>query len=1055
MKRNLLFAVLAITGFLFGMSSCQKAPELTITGPTNIELSADGSSASITFTANRDWKVTSSDSWVSVSPSSGTAADGAVSVTVRCNANTTYEDRTATVTIKMEELSQAVMVKQPANLGIVLPSKSYNLESGANSIAVEVQANVGYSVSSSVDWIKQTGTKGLSSTTYTFSVEENTSYDNREGTITIKSQNSKVSDQVITVKQSQKDALIVKDKSFNMPYGGGAIEFKVESNVDFEVKPDVDWIHYVQTKALSNSTVVLKIDENTTYSSRQGTVEIKQQNGSLKHTITVNQAGRIAVTSIELNKTDIKLKEGETETLVATVKPDNATDKKVSWSSSNTAYATVDETGKVTALKEGPVTITAKAGEKSATCTVTVYKEIPVTGIELDNTSLSLVAGNEISLVATVKPDDATDKTVSWTSSNESIVTINAEGKVKAVAKGNAIITAKTGNTSATCAVFVKAANYPTPSGAVDLGLSVVWGEKNLGASSMYDAGSYYLWGDPTGTGIIMFFETPSTDYIVDTQYDIAKAKLGKGWRLPTREEIKELLSSCSWAIVSNGVRLTGPNGKSIILPLTGMGFPADGAAGSMSITNKDKGYLMTGESYSDGSTRFAYVYHYNQSFTYNWSSYNAPMAKFPVRPVFESPDGTIPVSSVSLNNTDLKLKVGASETLTATVLPNDATDKTVTWRTSDASVASVDDNGKVTAITEGSATITAKAGDKSASCAVSVSSSIPKGNISFADNNLKQRLVSRFDSNGDGELSYQEAAAVTDFTNAIANKTYTSFDEFQYFTGVQIIPNNCFMDWTELSSIVLPSSINTIGAFAFASCKKLTSITIPDGVKTIMDYAFSGAGLTSIVIPDSVTDVRNYAFSATNVSSVSLSKNAKKLENTFLGCKELRSVTVPYGVEVLDGAFFGCSNLESVSLPNSVKTIKGAFYSCANLPSINIPGSVTIIGDNAFSGCVGLTEIILPESVTSIGKAAFYGIVNLKTIVIPQKVTEIGKQAFESCTSLSSITVLAKDVPTGAEKMFNDTNNCPIYVPADYVDDYKNAYYWKGYADRIKAITN
>lgn len=734
MKRSLLFVVLAITGLLLWMSSCQKAPELTLTSSSNIEFSADGSSGSITFTANRDWTARANDSWVSVSPSSGAASDGAVTVTVRCNANTTYEDRSTTVTINMGDLSQTVSVKQPANKGIVLPKQVFELQSDTRSIDVEVQANVQYSVSSSVDWIKQTGTKGLTSKTLTFSIEENKTYDSREGKITIKPQEGNVQEQVISVRQAQKDALIVEKTSYDMPYGGGAIEVKVEANVSFDVMPSVDWIEYAETKAISNSTVCLRVKENETYSKRSGKVEIKQRNGSLSHIITVNQAGRIAVTSIELNKTDIKLKEGETETLVATVKPDNATDKKVSWSSSNTAYATVDETGKVTALKEGPVTITAKAGEKSATCTVTVYKEIPVTGIELDNTSLSLVAGNEISLVATVKPDDATDKTVSWTSSNESIVTINAEGKVvKAVAKGNAIITAKTGNTSATCAVFVKAANYPTPSGAVDLGLSVVWGEKNLGASSMYDAGSYYLWGDPTGTGIIMYFETPSTNYIVDTQYDIAKAKLDKGWRLPTREEIKELLSSCSWAIVSNGVRLTGPNGKSIILPLTGMGFPADGAAGSMSITNKDKGYLMTGESYADGSTRFAYVYHYNQSFTYNWSSYNAPMAKFPVRPVFESLDGTIPVSSVSLNNTDLKLKVGASETLTATVLPNDATDKTVTWRTSDASVASVDNNGKVIAVKEGSANVTAKAGEKSATCTVTVqaaSDTIPDGAV-------------------------------------------------------------------------------------------------------------------------------------------------------------------------------------------------------------------------------------------------------------------------------------------------------------------------------------
>lgn len=277
---------------LLVLGACQKAPELTITGPASLELSADGSSGTITFNANRDWTISTSDSWVSVSPSSGTASDGPITVTVRCNANTTYEDRKATVTIKMEDLTQAVTITQPANLGIILPSKSYNLESGASTFTVEVQANVAYSVSTSVDWIKQTGTKGLIPTTYYFSVEENTTYDNREGTITIKSQNSSVADQVISVKQAQKDAIIVENSSYDMPYGGGEIEVKVEANVDFEVKTGEEWIHHIETKALNSSTVRLSIDENTGYGFRESIIEIKQHNGTIMQTITIKQKGR-------------------------------------------------------------------------------------------------------------------------------------------------------------------------------------------------------------------------------------------------------------------------------------------------------------------------------------------------------------------------------------------------------------------------------------------------------------------------------------------------------------------------------------------------------------------------------------------------------------------------------------------------------------------------------------------------------------------------------------------------------------------------------------------
>ena len=288
MTRKYLWLVLGLAILLF--AACQKAPELTITSSPNIELSADGSGGSITFTANRDWTVSSSDSWVSISPSSGAASDGPVTVSVRCNANTTYDDRTATVTIRMGELSQTITVRQSANLGVVLPSQTFDLQADARSLEVEVQANVEYSVEISENWVKQTGTKGLTSKRLSFSVEENKTYDPREAKITIKPKQAGIAEKVITIRQAQFDALIVEKTSYNMPYGGGEIEIKVEANVAFNVTPDSGWLHHVSTKALSSSTVLIKVDENTAHDAREGKIEIAQQGGSIKHIITIRQA---------------------------------------------------------------------------------------------------------------------------------------------------------------------------------------------------------------------------------------------------------------------------------------------------------------------------------------------------------------------------------------------------------------------------------------------------------------------------------------------------------------------------------------------------------------------------------------------------------------------------------------------------------------------------------------------------------------------------------------------------------------------------------------------
>ena len=157
-----------------------------------------------------------------------------------------------------------------------------------------------------------------------------------------------------------------------------------------------------------------------------------------------------------LNKAELNLKEGESETLTATVNPDDATDKTVTWSTSDESIATVDQNGRVTAVKEGTATITAKSGEKSATCRVTVSKNVvAVTSVTLNKTELTLKEGESETLTATVKPDDATDKTVTWSTSDASIATVDQNGKVTAVKEGTATITAKAGDKSATCTVTV------------------------------------------------------------------------------------------------------------------------------------------------------------------------------------------------------------------------------------------------------------------------------------------------------------------------------------------------------------------------------------------------------------------------------------------------------------------------------------------------------------------------------------------------------------------------------------------------------------------------
>ncbi len=175
------------------------------------------------------------------------------------------------------------------------------------------------------------------------------------------------------------------------------------------------------------------------------------------------QPNIIYATSITLNQTSATITEGEDLQLLATVLPSNTTNKTVSWSTSSSSIVTVDSNGLVTAVGRGSATITARTTDGTnlrATCTVTVTQNIVLaTSISLDQTSAELNSGNTLQLMASVLPSNTTNKTVTWSTSNSNIATVNSNGLVTAIAPGSATITARTNdgtNLSATCAIMVK-----------------------------------------------------------------------------------------------------------------------------------------------------------------------------------------------------------------------------------------------------------------------------------------------------------------------------------------------------------------------------------------------------------------------------------------------------------------------------------------------------------------------------------------------------------------------------------------------------------------------
>ena len=201
----------------------------------------------------------------------------------------------------------------------------------------------------------------------------------------------------------------------------------------------------------------------------KGSGRIDEKSGN----VTVELGVKIGVTSVTLDKTDLTLDVNNKATLTATVKPDDATNKTVTWKSDKPEIVEVDSNGNVTAKAAGTATITATVDGKSASCKVTVNGQtttVPVQSVGLNTNQVELSVGEENKLVATVTPEAATNKEVTWASSTPEVATVDQDGKVVAQKPGNATITVTTkdGNKTATCEVTVK----ETPVAVTGVGLN-------------------------------------------------------------------------------------------------------------------------------------------------------------------------------------------------------------------------------------------------------------------------------------------------------------------------------------------------------------------------------------------------------------------------------------------------------------------------------------------------------------------------------------------------------------------------------------------------------
>ena len=599
----------------------------------------------------------------------------------------------------------------------------------------------------------------------------------------------------------------------------------------------------------SSNTSVATVKQGVVTALKEGTVEITATtadgtNLSAVCKFTIKPDPDLLAAYVQLNKTSVSLYANETTTLVATVYPVTAVNKKVTWSSSNTSVATVSSTGVVTAKSVGSATITATTTDgtnKTATCQVSVYAT-PATGISLNKTSATLKVNETVTLSATVTPTSATNRKVSWKSSDESVATVSSTGVVTAKSIGNANITATTTdgtNISATCKVSV----VETPATGISLNKTAATLKANQTVSLTATV------TPSTATNKKVSWKSSDESVAAVSSDGVVTAfKVGTTNITATTTDGTNLSATCQVTVeatLATGISL---NKKAVTLEvddnetLTVTVTPSD--ASNKKVNWKSSNTSVATVS-STGVVTAKAVGTANITATTTDGTSLSATCKVTVEPTL--------VTSLSLNRSVATLKTNETITLIANVFPTAAQNRTVTWSSSDTSVATVSSEGVVTALKVGTATITATTTDGSnltATCKVTVVET-PATGISL------NKTTASLKANETVTLT----ATVTPSTTTNKSVIWTSSDE----TVATVKDGVVTAHKVGTANIIVTT---TDGSNLSATCKVTVVETLATGISLDKTTATLKASeivtLTATVTPSTATN-KNVTWSSSN----------------------------------------------------------------------------------------------------------------------------------------------------------------------------------------------
>ena len=964
----------------------QKQKDALLLTNDKFEVGQNGGTVTVEVKANVSYTTTIGEEckdWIKENSNTRALSTTTKSYDIAMNEN--GKKREGSIIFSDGSLTETVHIYQAGGSIILLSQNDCHVGASGEEITVELRSNCDYEVMMpSVDWIKETMTRGMSSHTLHYTVAANDTYDGREAKIVYRDRSDNSIADTLTILQAQKDAIIVSEKEVKVGSEGGTVEVKIDANVDFEMQlPDVDWISEVSTRGLSTHKKYLKIAENTGETSRTAEVVFKNTTSGIEEALTISQSAKGKRVKVHVEKA------GTLSDYIAESEKLNVEELEVSGNLGGKDIAFIRE----------------MAG---------TYNHANTEGklVYLDMTEANIVADGEYYLRSS--------------SGKEYLPTENTIGERMFTSRGLQTILLPKSVTSiddyafSSCHSLNKVVIYENsvktigmaafeycssladiilPEGVTTIARSAFWGCSSLSRIDLPEG--------VTTIGHSAFYGCEKLSSV----------------KLPNSLTTIE------------GFAFSGCNGLTITIPdnVESMSMLTFSDCTGLDITIPGR-FLTKIENPIGSNCKDVRV---------TIAEGTTVIEEYAFQKLPGIVSVTIPESVTSIGHAAFWQCSG----LTDIVIPSSVTEIGDDAFSECTNLTNVTLPDGLTFIGEGVFEYCSHLTITIPETVTSIGSQAFRNNvdltIAMSGNLLDNALFSDCENLritlSDGSTFIKESALINcsglieiHIPNSVSS---IGANAFFFCTNLKniIIPNKVtsieertFYECKELVSVVIPNSVKSIGTEAFNGCSALKSIVLPEGMTLIKKWTFADcSSLVDVTIPGTMTTLEFHAFkNCTSLRSVTIPNSVNTADAPFYGCSSLSDIKVPdhlyetsifSGTGITDitvsegttavGSFADCTKLTSITFPEGVKALTD-FSGCSSLRAIDIPDGVSVIGSALFRGCANLTKVTIPNSVVSLEWFAFSDCSSLTRITIPNHIATISSGAFSGCSLLTNVTL-------------------------------------------------